>query len=150
MLKREQILDKQNSLVDENKALWNKIQEAKYAVNRKLEQFGFINQLESLGECISALAFIKNQSIVGAEAAKELGLEVAVDNTFLGYSIKDWSDDVKTRAEQIKNILQYQKNEQAIHVLETHLSPDDKFTRDMIELESLLSDDSALKESINN
>jgi hypothetical protein len=138
-LEKSQVLSKQNELLDENKKLVAQIKDSKFLVECRLEHFGFISQLDTIGECVEALTFLNTKSASSTEAMKELELDGENESTFLGYEISDWKTDIKTRKLQIESSFKIEANLKAIALLEKHMSLDDIFNRDMEKIDSLLT-----------
>jgi hypothetical protein len=140
-IEKTAILAKQKELILENENLLSFNKNVKFAVNRRLEYFGEIQQFESIEECIEALTFLNNKLRASDEAMLELGLSGETKTTFLGFEISDWKNDIKLRKQQIENYFKIDKNKIAINLLEKHLSPDDVFARDMDKISNILSNE---------
>lgn len=149
-LEKNQVLDKQNELIEYNRSLSYLIKNTTFEVGRRLEHFGFISSLSSLKECVEAMAFLNLKSNLSNEALQELGLSGSQDSTFLGYPIKMWKEDIKTRKVQIETAFKIEANKKAIELLEKHLSPDDIFSRDMVKLNNILNDQKNIFEKTVN
>jgi hypothetical protein len=139
-IEKSQILSKQKTLVDENKTLTKLITDSTFVINRRLDHFGLVFNLETINDCVEALTYLNSKASASTEALKELELEDDnSETTYLGYSISDWKKDIILRKSQIVASFKIEANNKAISLLEKHLSADDVFVRDMEKLENLLS-----------
>jgi hypothetical protein len=75
-----------------------------------------IQTVRDIRKLIEIQAFLMNQETTMNQAASELGVEF--DGNWQGFSMDDWKEDLKTRAEQ----LQIDKNEKELEELDARVN----------------------------
>lgn len=138
-MKREELLSKRTELKTVIDTLENKTYD--YKVSRSFNSFGFVSEM-GVDELIMANAALNRKMESNAASAVELGLEdfkTDLAERVYGYTGEEWKADFNTRASQINNEAKLQKLQNALTIIEKHLSEDDKFAIDMANVEELLN-----------
>ncbi len=89
---------------------------------------------------VAAFADLKSRMTSGSDALSELGFgkDELEDETYLGFTFAEWSQDFQTRAKQIRNEEKIEKLYAAVDIMEDNLSEEDRFSLDMKAVEELL------------
>ncbi len=124
-------LETVNSAIDE---LTNK--SYNYTTNRAYPGCMIVNTIDNVKDLIKTWETIHNTTKASTDAIKSLGLDKLglvndEDEKYYGYTMKEWEDDLKLRAQQFADKEKIKKLNQAKKILEKNMSEDDKFMADM-------------------
>lgn len=124
-----------------------------YATKDKyLDGHGFVNELpsmEAIIECQRDILTFEKECLTpavdeNAEAMEMLGLaqedlsQPTGPAILMGFPVKYWNEDLRTRINELKSDTLFRKLTKAKSLLEANLSDEDKFTRDMSFIDELI------------
>jgi len=135
-IKRDEVKSKREALLVKIKELEESVKKTRFTTNRYYDGFGLVEGMDKL---TLAAAFKDLKSRMASDVMSELGFTKDEDEeeTYLGFTLKEWSDDFMTRAQQIRNEEKIEALYEAVGILEDNLSEDDRFELDMEAVEDL-------------
>lgn len=138
-IKREELLSKREEVLGRIKNLETEVKSTRFISNRYYEGYGMVENMDK-DTLVAAFADLKNRMTSGNDALSELGFgkDELEDETYLGFTFSEWSQDFQTRAKQIRNEEKIEKFYAAIGIIEDNLSEEDRFSLDMKAVEELL------------
>ena len=138
-IKREELLSKREEVLGRIKNLEAEVKSTRFISNRYYEGYGMVENMDK-DTLVAAFADLKNRMTAGSDALSELGFgkDALEDETYLGFTFDEWSQDFQTRAKQIRNEEKIEKLYAAIDIIEDNLSEEDRFSLDMKAVEELL------------
>ena len=138
-IKREELLSKREEVLGRIKNLEAEVKFTRFISNRYYEGYGMVENMDK-DTLVAAFADLKNRMTSGNNALSELGFgkDALEDETYLGFTFSEWSQDFQTRAKQIRNEEKIEKLYAAIDIIEDNLSEEDRFSLNMKAVEELL------------
>ena len=138
-IKREELLSKREEVLGRIKNLEAEVKSTRCISNRYYEGYGMVENMDK-DTLVAAFADLKNRMTSGNNALSELGFgkDELEDETYLGFTFAEWSQDFQTRAKQIRNEEKIEKLYAAIGIMEDNLSEEDRFSLNMKAVEELL------------
>ena len=138
-IKREELLGKREEVLKRIETLMAEVKSVRFISNRYYEGYGMVENMDK-NTLVAAYADLKSRMLGGNDALKELGFSEDCDgqDTYLGYTFEEWSEDFKNRAKQISNLEKIEKLDEAVEIMEKNLSEDDRFSPEMQTVEELL------------
>ena len=146
MIKRDELLAKRKDLsgkIAANEARMKEIEDS-YKCNRCYEGFGCVQGMRPYTLILANIDLHKKANITDYnKSAEELGLKgiEEKDMKILGYTMDEWLNDFKLRAEYVKLEKTTEKLSSALEIIENNLSDDDKFAIEMQSVAELLDED---------
>lgn len=138
-IKREELLCKREEVLERIKNLEAEVKSTRFISNRYYEGYGMVENMDK-DTLVAAFADLKSRMTSGSNALSELGFgkDELEDETYLGFTFAEWSQDFQTRAKQIRNEEKIEKLYTAVDIMEDNLSEEDRFSLDMKAVEELL------------
>lgn len=135
-IKRDEVKSKREALLVKIKELEESVKKTRFTTNRYYDGYGLVEGMDKL---TLASAFKDLKSRMASDVMSELGFTKNDDEeeTYLGFTLKEWMDDFMTRAQQIRDEEKIEKLQDAVAILEDNLSDDDRFELDMEAVEDL-------------
>lgn len=135
-IKRDEVKSKREALLAKIKELEESVKKTRFTTNRYYDGYGLVEGMDKL---TLASAFKDLKSRMASDVMSELGFTKNDDEeeTYLGFTLKEWMDDFMTRAQQIRDEEKIEKLQDAVAILEDNLSEDDRFELDMEAVEDL-------------
>jgi hypothetical protein len=135
-IKRDEVKSKREALLVKIKELEESVKKTRFTTNRYYDGYGLVEGMDKL---TLASAFKDLKSRMASDVMSELGFTKNDDEeeTYLGFTLKEWMDDFMTRAQQIRDEEKIEKLQDAVAILEDNLSEDDRFELDMEAVEDL-------------
>lgn len=132
---KDQVLDKLVAVREKIKHIKAKEKYVYKTIHKHVPGAGKVHEINNIKYLVIAHSKVNAEITNLNSSAQELN--VKLDKSayeFLGFPLSTWDEEIKARLEEVRNTNELKKLKKAETMLQGHLSEDDKFNLDMMEV----------------